>query len=79
MSYCECQYERGIDLFCDTVSVCTNVPGLCCVVLLVPEQCGGDTFCDTVGACTNVAVFIYVILCVVFLIVYVPVKMLHFF
>jgi hypothetical protein len=34
--YCQCLYQCGSVLLCDTVSACNNVAVLCCVILSVP-------------------------------------------
>jgi len=66
-----CLYQYGSALFCDIVSVCTNMAVVCCVKLSVPVpmwQCsvvlyceclyqyGSALLCDTVSVCTNIVI-----------------------
>ena len=77
--YCQCIYQCGGALLCDTVSACTNVSVLCCMILWVPVpmwqcsvvwyceclyECVSALCCDIVSACINVTVFVCVILSV---------------
>ena len=72
-------YHCGSALLCDTVSACTNVAVLCCVILWVPVpmrhwnvlwyckwmyQYISAILCGTVSACTNMAVQFFLILSV---------------
>ena len=83
--HCQCPYKYGRALLRDTVSACTNVAVLSCVILSVPVsmwqcsvlwyrhsvyQCGSALLCDNVSVCINVAVLCCVILSV-------PVTMWH--
>jgi hypothetical protein len=77
MWHCQCLYQRGSVLLCDTASACTNMAEFCCVILWVPlptwqcsvvwycqclHQHGRALLCYTVNACSNVAVLCCLIL-----------------
>ena len=54
MWYCQCLYQRGSVLLCDTVSACSNATVLCYVILSVPLptwQCSFMLFCECLFQC----------------------------